>query len=248
MNTGGKQAYVIQRTVPTLAWGREGGGFHTRISLFNYYSLLSEDPPVSSRACIYLFDEDGREAGRKERTLGPREQWQFDLSSAVGDFQGSVAVQLIPDPFPQLRHERYVGTLFFATYWDAAGHYDYTHETDRMRFDDDESVQYESTPIPTSPSVEMSVILQSNYFGADADLCDPCCEVVVKGANGETLAEETLDLAPRSSRIVGLEAVLPDWRRRLGGQGGSVHVKGRHINQPMTFIRHASGDFNIHHF
>jgi hypothetical protein len=246
--TAGKARYVIERTVPTLIWGREDGEFHTRVSLFNYYSLLFEDRPVTSRAYVYLFQEDGSEVGRFDQVLPLHGQWQFDLSTVIRDFQGSVGVQLVPDYLPPLSHARYLGALFFATYWDARGHCDFTHETDRMRFEDDRRFQYEPATIPTSPQVEMSIIVQNSFFGANPAECDPRLTITVKNATGKTLLDRTLELGLRASRLIPLAELLTDYRQRLGGQVGSVHVKGRHINQPLTFLRHASGDFNVHHF
>jgi hypothetical protein len=244
----GKSRFVVGRTVPTLAWGREGGGFHTRISLFNYYSLLFEDRPVRCRGRIYLFDERGREAAAVERELGPLEQWQFELGSAVSSFQGTIAVQLIPDWLPDLKHDKYVGTLFFAVYRDEAGHCDYTHETDRMRFEDDGKEQYESTAIPTSEDLDFSIVVQNSYFGDDEGKCDRTFDVQMRDAAGRPLLETTLELGPRESRVIPLSQLGPDVRAGLAGRPGSVHVSGRHINQPLTLQRHRDGDFNIHHF
>ena len=94
--------YVINRTVPTLVWGREDDDFHTRISLFNYYSLLFPDQSVRAIAHLYLFGEDGQELGHVQKTLNPLQQWQYDLSKTSTRFQGSIGVQLVPDYLPSL--------------------------------------------------------------------------------------------------------------------------------------------------
>lgn len=240
--------YVINRTVPTLVWGREDHQFHTRISLFNYYSLLFQDRPVHAVAHIYLFADDGRERGHVEKPLAPHQQWQCDLATMTNDFQGSIGVQLVPDYLPPLKHERFLGTLFFATYWDAQGHCDFTHETDRMRFEGDSRIQYEPAAIPTSENVDMSIVVQNSFFGKDAARCDRSWSVEIRDGFGNRLAYKSFSLEPRASIVMPLEEVLPDYRQRLRGRVGSIHVKGRHINQPLTFVRHRSGDFNIHHF
>jgi len=244
----GKARFVRGRTVPSLIWGSEGPDFHTRISVFNYYSLTFADRPVTSQAYVYAFDENGRELGVAQRELGPLEQWQVELSAIAGAFQGLVAVQLVPDYLPPLKHERYVGTLFFATYWDAAGHMDFTHETDRMRFEDDSAELYWSTLIPSSERIDTSIIVQNSFFGEQRDGCDSAVEIEVRSASGRTLLDRTLELAPRESRVLALSSLLPEGRGRLGAAPGSVHVRGRHINMPMTLLRHSSGDFNVHHF
>lgn len=240
--------YINTRTVPSLIWGCEDDEFHTRISIFNYYSLLFGDRSINSKCYIYLFSENGEQVGRFEKDIGPFEQWQFNLSSVVGQFQGSIGVQLVPDYLPPLKHERFLGTLFFATYWDAQGHCDFTHETDRMRFEQDSRIQYEPAAIPTSENLDMSIVVQNSFFGEDVSQCDRSWEVEIRDSAGKRLVHKSLTLAPRASVIVPLSELLPDYRRRLGGRAGSVHVKGRHINQPLTFVRHRSGDFNIHHF
>lgn len=240
--------YVIDRTVPTLIWGREDPQFHTRISLFNYYSLLFPDRSVHGIAHLYLFGEDGQERGHLQKSLDPYQQWQCNLSEVTKEFQGSIGVQLVPDYLPPLKHERFLGTLFFGTYWDAQGHCDFTHETDRMRFEQDSRMQYEPAAIPTSENLDMSIVVQNSFFGEDVSQCDQSWEIEIRDSVGKQLFHKSFTLAPRASVIVPLEELLPDYRRRLGGRAGSVHVKGRHINQPLTFVRHRSGDFNIHHF
>lgn len=240
--------YVINRTVPTLVWGREAPDFHTRISLFNYYSLLFPDQNIRAMAHLYIFGEDGKELGHVQETLNPLQQWQYNLSQALGDFQGSIGVQLVPDHLPSIKHDRFLGTLFFATYWDTQGHCDFTHETDRMRFEQDSRIQYEPAAIPTSHNLELSIVVQNSFFGEDDSQCDRSWEVEIRDSAGEQLMRRSLTLEPRASIVVPLEDLLPDYRRRLGGRAGSIHVKGRHINQPLTFVRHSSGDFNIHHF
>ena len=240
--------YVLDRTVPTLIWGREDDSFHTRISLFNYYSLLTEDRPVESTAHVYLFDEQGQEVARATHQLAPLGQWQCRLSDLVTRFQGSVGVQLVPHTMPPLRHQKYVGTLFFATYWDAQGHADFTHETDRMRYQDDHRIQYEPAVIPSSPSVDVSVIVQNSYFGEDPAQCDGTFHVDIRRGDGTSIYRKSFALRPRASVVLPLSELVPDLRSQLKGQPGSVHVSGRHINQPLTLSRHAAGDFNIHHF
>jgi hypothetical protein len=240
--------YVIQRTVPTLIWGREDESFHTRVSIFNYYSLLIEDRPVTSTAHIYLFDESGREVAHATQVIGPLGQWQCGLSSLIDRFQGSIGVQLVPDFLPPLKHQKYLGTLFFATYWDDKGHADFTHETDRMRYGDDHRVQYEPTVIPSSPSLETSIIVQNSYFGADPSECDKVFHVDLRRSDGTSIFRKSFTLEPRASVVLDLNELVPDVHRVLAGKPGSVHVSGRHINQPLTWSRHASGDFNIHHF
>lgn len=245
---GGASPYSINRTIPTLIWGREADGFHTRISLFNYYSLLIEDRPVHANAYAYLFTEDGREFGRFERKLEPLQQWQFELSSVTRAFQGTVAVQLVPDSLPALKHQKYVGTLFFATYWDDQGHCDFTHETDRMRFAADRHNQYEPAVIPSSKDLEMSVIVQNSFFGEDPSDCDPYFAVELRDHRGKSLIQKRMSLGPRASSVLPLRDLFPNYQVRLAGEVGSIHIRGRHINQPLTFLRHRSGDFNIHHF
>ncbi|MGH7257825.1 MAG: hypothetical protein ACREIM_05555 [Nitrospiraceae bacterium] len=241
-------SYVISRTVPTLAWGQEAPQFHTRISLFNYYSLLFQDRPVHAVAHLYLFAEDGQERAHVQKPLDPYQQWQCDLATVTNDFRGSIGVQLVPEYLPSLKHDRFLGTLFFATYWDEQGHCDFTHETDRMRFEQDVRVQYEPAAIPTSDNVEMSIVVQNSFFGEDETKCDRSLDVEIRNGAGKRLVYKSLSLAPRASVVIPLEELLPDYRQLLHGQAGSVHVKGRHINQPLTFVRHRSGDFNIHHF
>ena len=240
--------YVIDRTVPTLIWGREDSQFHTRISLFNYYSLLFPDQSVHVTAHLYLFGENGQEQGHVQRTLNPLQQWQCDMGEVSKEFQGSIGVQMVPDYLPPLKHDRFLGTLFFATYWDAEGHCDFTHETDRMRFDQDSRVQYEPATIPTSENLELSIVVQNSFFGEDESNCDRSWDVEIRDAEGQQLLHKSLNLAPRASVVIPVGELLPDYRRQLGGRAGSVHVRGRHINQPLTLVRHRSGDFNIHHF
>jgi hypothetical protein len=240
--------YVINRTVPTLVWGREAPDFHTRISIFNYYSLLFPEQDVRAVAHVYLFGEDGQELGHVQETLNPLQQWQCDLAKVSTEFQGSVGVQLVPDYLPPLKHDRFLGTLFFATYWDLQGHCDFTHETDRMRFEQDSRMQYEPAAIPTSDNLDVSIVVQNSFFGKNESQCDRSWDVEIRDAEGKQLSHRSLTLAPRASIVIPLEDLLPDYRRRLGGRAGSIHVKGRHINQPLTFVRHRSGDFNIHHF
>jgi hypothetical protein len=248
MNQHAKSDYIIGCTVPTLIWGRESEKFHTRVSLFNYYSVLNEKESISSQAYVYLFLENGTPAGRYEKMLRPLEQWQFELSSAIPTFQGTIAVQLIPNSMPSLKHDRYVGTLFFATYWDDQGHCDFTHETDRMRFETDRKLQYEPAVIPTSPDIEMSVIVQNSFFGHNVKKSDGRWSLEIRDHAGTVLVNHEGTLAPQASKVLAIQDLLPDYRKSLGGRPGSVHVKGRHINQPLTFMRHISGDFNIHHF
>jgi hypothetical protein len=238
--------YIVDRIVPMLIWGREDGDFHTRVSLFNYYSLLFPDRNVSATARVFLFDHQGCAAATAERLLKPLAQWQFDLADVVSSFQGTVAVQLIPDYIPRLEHRAYVGTLFFTTYWDGHGHCDFTHETDRMRFEDDARIQYDATAIPRSPFVDLSVILQNSFFGSDVARCDPSVSIEARDDGGEVMARRRLSLPPRGSTLLPLGELVPDERARRRAR--SLHVRGRHINQPLTFIRHASGDFNLHHF
>jgi hypothetical protein len=117
-----------------------------------------------------------------------------------------------------------------------------------MRFEQDSRMQYEPAAIPTAENLEMSIVVQNSFFGVDESQCDRSWEVEIRDSAGKQLMQQSLTLAPRASVVIPLRELLPDYRHQLAGRAGSVHVRGRHINQPLTFMRHRSGDFNIHHF
>lgn len=43
---------------------------HTRLCIYNYYSELYPDVKTGATACMWFFDQSGREVGRREEHLG----------------------------------------------------------------------------------------------------------------------------------------------------------------------------------
>ena len=94
----------------------------------------------------------------------------------------------------------FLALFFFATYWDTQGHCDFTHETDRMRFEQDSRIQYEPAAIPTSHNLELSIVVQNSFFGEDDSQCDRSWEVEIRDSAGEQLMRRSShwNLGPQS--------------------------------------------------
>jgi hypothetical protein len=240
----GEGGWVRERVVPTLMWARETTGFHTRIEAANYYSLLWPERDVVATLLVDFIDERGELVGQHEQTLGPAQHAHVETKSVVPEFEGTVAVRLVPDPPAEHAH-RYLGTLFFATWYDDAGHVQFSHESNRMTFDADESARTFLSPgTIVRPEIAFEFVLQNTYYG-DGDIVSDV-DLALLDFDGRVLASTGHAMAPRTSSVLGLE-VFGDGAQRARGSV-AVRVTGRHLNHPFTFIHHRNGDFNIHHF
>ena len=240
----GEANWVRERVVPTLMWGREDGTFHTRVHIANYYSLMGGEEPVSAIALVDLVDADGTVVGSIERPLEPEQHLQLDVRDVVSSFEGTIAVRLLPNPPPAHSH-RFIGTLYFVSWFDDLGHVQFSHEQNRMTFEQDVSERTFLSPgVLLRSEVQLCFIVQNSYFGAEP-LADDTIEVAVLDDRGNELGTRRMQLPARTSRVIDVESVAPGLAPH---QSIAVRVKGRHLNHPFTFVRHASGDFSIHHF
>ena len=242
----GEAFWVRDRIVPTLMWGRERGPFHSRVHVANYYSLLRPDDRIEATVVIDLIDSVGAHVASYQQELGPEEHVQVEVSALVPEFEGTIAVRLLPHTSIEHSH-RYLGTLYFVSWYDDAGHVQFSHEQNRMTFDVDQPVRTFLSPgIFLRPELTVSAVLQNNYFGA-APLPTEDVELALVDVDGTELAVETVRLPARHARVFPLAELFPD---AIGRERGTVAVRarGRHLNHPFTFVQHANDDFSIHHF
>jgi hypothetical protein len=240
----GEANWVRERVVPTLMWGREDGAFHTRVHVANYYSLMGGDGPVTATALVDLVDTGGAVVAAYEHRLEPEQHLQLDLRDLVASFEGTIAVRLLPTPAPQHSH-RFIGTLYFVSWFDDHGHVQFSHEQNRMTFEQDVNERTFLSPgVLLRPEVSLGFIVQNSYFG-DEPLADDSIEVAVLDDRGNELGAKRLQLPARTSRVVDVDSFA---QGLASHQTVALRVRGRHLNHPFTFVRHTSGDFSIHHF
>jgi len=232
---------VRDRVAPTLMWGRVAPGFGSRVEIANYYSLLQPGADVRATATVDLISDDGVWVAGHSTELEPRQQVHLDLSELTDAFEGTIAVRLNPAALPDHPH-RYLGTLYFVTWHDDRGHVQFSHEQNRMTFEVENERNFLSPGIELRPELEVDVIVQSNYFGPRPPTHQDA-SITALSAQGERLGNTTATIPAGGSRRVPLASLAP------GHEGTvSVEVEGANLNHPFTFIRHVSGDFNIHHF
>ena len=224
--------YVINRTVPTLIWGREDDDFHTRISLFNYYSLLFPTR-LSARSLISTFGEDGQELGHVQETLDPLQQWQSDLSGKLRSFEAASVCNWSRTIFLPSNTIGILGTLFSPPIGIYRGIVILLMKQTGCVLSRIPGCSTNPPPFRRPTTLTLSIVVQNSFFGEDDSQCDRSWDVEIRDGDGKQLMRRSLSLAPRASIVVPLQDLLPDYRRRLGGRAGSIHVKGRHINQPL---------------
>jgi len=242
----GETFWVKDRIVPILMWGREGAGFHSRVHVANYYSLLKPDEAVAGTVLLDLISSNGDLVASEKFDLGPEEHVQVEVGSLLADFEGTIAVRLVPRA--ELAHpHRYLGTLYFVSWHDDDGHIQFSHELNRMTFDVENPVRtYFSPGIFLRPELAVNVILQSSYFG-DEPLPAEQISMALVDVDGKDLATASVSMPARTSKVVALTDLFQGAAERARGTV-AIRIRAARLNHPMTYISHANGDFNIHHF
>ena len=247
ISTGlGESFWVKDRIAPTLMWARERGSFHSRVHVANYYSLLKPDDRIRATAVVDLITSDGNHIASHQEELGPEEHVQVEVVDMEPDFEGTVAVRLLPHTSIEHSH-RYLGTLYFVSWYDDEGHVQFSHEQNRMTFDVEQPPRTFLSPgIFLRPELDVNFVLQNNYYG-DTPLVSEVVEVALVDADGVDLYKAEFRLPARNSRVLSIDDVFPGAAERARGTV-AVRARGSHLNHPFTFVNHANGDFNVHHF
>ncbi|MDT5269269.1 MAG: hypothetical protein QOH49_1455 [Acidobacteriota bacterium] len=246
--TAGPGEFIRNRFVPTSVYACERGGLHTRLCVYNYYSELFPDVKTGATAYMWFFDQSGREVGRREEHLGFRGQLRFEVSEVGEGFEGIAALSLVPDTLPEFKPQR-VGTGYYALYYDDAGHADFSHEWEAMKFE----------PGPSPPWIclvrpmlfpDTQLVVMSSYFGADGEAGRAEWVARLRNAHGAVVAEKQMPaLPPRGCARLPVNEVFPEARALAEREGTlSVEVQGSNIQGPFTYVRGPGGDINIHHF
>lgn len=240
----GEEHWVRDRIVPTLMWGREQSGFHSRVHVANYYSLLKPDEHPDATVIVDLINGGGNRVASHEGQLGPEQHLQLEVADLVSTFEGTIAVRLVPKQTLEHNH-RYIGTLYFVTWYDEAGHIQFSHEQNRMTFEPAGRPRtYLSPGILVRPELDIAFILQNSYFGAEP-MQNDSVEIALVDAGGRELAARQAQLPARTSTVLSLAETfgqLPVMDTI------AIRVRGNHLNHPFTFVSHANGDFALHHF
>ena len=245
---GGAQEFVRHRFVPTSVYAFERGGLHTRLCVYNYYSELYPDVTTGATACMWFFDQSGREVARREEHLGYRGQLRFEVSEVRRDFEGIAALSLVPDTLPDFKPPR-VGTGYYVYYYDDEGHADFSHEWEAMKFEPSGSAPWLCLVRPLLfPDTQL--VVMSSYFGPDADAGRSEWVARLRNAHGAVVAARKMPpLPPGGSARLHVGEVFPDVRGLAEREGTlSVEVQGSNIQGPFTYVRGPGGDINIHHF
>ncbi len=239
---------VRERFVPTVVYACEGSGFHTRLCLYNYFSEIYPDVKSGATARLWFFDQSGNMVAHREERLGYRGQLQFDLSALGVEFEGTAAVAMVPDTVPEFRH-RGVGTGYYVFYQDDAGHADFAHEWEAMRFEPSEAHPWLCVIRPAQHP-DTQIIVLNAYYGLDDRAGLARWHIRLRASDGQSLAERDMPpLPPRASCRVELREQFPDFDRLCQKHPTiAVEVWGTNIQGPFTRVRTPSGDFNIHHF
>lgn len=239
---------VSHRFVPTVVYVREGGGLHTRICLYNYFSELFPDVRTGAIAHLWFFRHDGTLVAHREIALGYKGQLQFEVAELGVEFEGTCGVAMVPETLPEIRHKG-VGTGYYVYYHDDAGHADYSHEWDPMKFAPTTSPPWICVVRPRLfPESELVVL--NAYYGDDPEAGVSRWTIRLRDAQGKVLAERAMPpIAARGCARVALADAIPELAA-LAERHGTVAVEAQGTNMmgPFTFVRAASGDFNFHHF
>jgi len=248
MQSVGPEEFVRERFVPTVVYVRESKGFHTRLCVYNYFSELFPDVRTGATVYVWFFTQSGKVAGTREFHLPYRGQLQYDLAELKEDLEGTAGLSMVPDTIPEFRARR-AGTGYYVFYYDDAGHADFSHEWEPMRF---ERMQSEPWLCVIRPLLfpDTELIVMSAYYGMDEVEGSTEWTVRIRNSQGTVLAERKMTpIPPRGSIRLPLHAIFPDVSA-IARQAGTIGIEavGSNIQGPFTFIRSRSGDFNIHHF
>jgi hypothetical protein len=142
-----------------------------------------------------------------------------------------------------------VATGYYALYYDEAGHADFSHEWDPMRMIPMESAPWICVVRPLL-LVETEIIVMNSCFGVSGEAGASRWSARLRDGQGRVLAETPMpDIPPRGSARVGLSQVFPNVRELASSAATlAFEATGCNIMGPFSFVRSASGDFNIHHF
>lgn len=239
---------VQHRFVPTVVYVREDNDFHTRISIYNYFSELFPKVQTGATANLWFFDANGQVVAERQFALPFRGQLQYELSELGRAFEGTAGASLIPETIPEFKHEG-VGTGYYVSYYDTRGHADHSHEWGHMRFRSSMSPPWICTVRP-NVTPDTSLILMNCYYGTDPTEGSMRCSITLRNGQGQALATRELSaVPPRGMTRVHVQTLFPDIEKHASRETTlSIEVTGTNMQGPFTFVRAPNGDFNIHHF
>lgn len=240
---------IVDRFVPTIIYVRENGGFHTRVCAYNYFSELFPDVKTGATAHLSFFDSAGQVIGYRSIHLEYRGQLQFDAAELGVPFEGTAGLSLVPDTVPEARHDRLVGTGYYAYYFDDAGHADTSHEWDAMTFKKTQSSPWICLMRPLL-FPEAQIIVMSAYYAGDETEGRGEWNAAVRNGQGAILSRRDMPSLPARGCVrTSLRDMFPDIAQLAEREGTvSVEVNGTNIQGPFTWVSVPGGDFNIHHF
>ncbi len=243
-----EEELVVSKFVPTVVYVREDSLLHTRLCIYNYFSELFPSDRSGAQVSIWFFDQTGATLARRLIPIPYRGQLQFDLKLLDFEFEGTAGVALIPNTIPEFTHKG-VGTGFYVYYYDDAGHADFSHEWDAMRF---KPIKAEPWTCVIRPLLvpETDLIVMNSYYGCDQSQGTANWSARIRNKHGKVVCEKAMPpLPPRSSVRLPISKIFPDvLDLAKAHQTIAIEAVGTNIMGPFTYVKAPSGDFNIHHF
>lgn len=241
----------------TLHWATARDGFGSTLAIFNYLGFAFGGLPpekTDAEVGVRFFGEDGQELAPYRTPLATGRSLHLSLGRIHPGFQGIVAVALTPAGRIGRRRavpgaaQRPIATSFFMLYERQGGFRDMSHELfiagrNPARSD----VEWATTLFLDEP-LDPSVVIMNNRLSSKDPLCRSNVTLRLYDLRGKAITESaTFELPPGGSRVLALRDAFPGFDR-TSQQQVIATVTGRNLEQPMSFHRHASGDFNVHHF
>ena len=239
---------VAHRFVPTIVYVREEASFHTRLCIYNYFSELFPQVKTGATVHLWFFDRNGACVARQTVPLAYRGQLQFDVRELGIQFEGAAGVSMVPETLPQFTHSG-VGTGYYVLYYDDAGHADFSHEWEHMRFRASDSVPWICVVRPRLVP-DTQLVVMNRYYGTDAEEGTARWSATLRNGAGQVLATTNMPpIPPRGLVRLRLDEMFADIATHADReQVLSVEANGRNIQGPFTLVHARNGDFNIHHF
>jgi hypothetical protein len=243
--------------VETIHWATARDGFESILTIFNYLGFAFGNlapERTDAELAVRFFCEDGHELTPYKGQLPTGRSLHLPVGQIHPSFQGIVTVAMTPHGRMERRSarpgvpQRPIATSFFMLYERAGGFCDMSHELFiALREPNRQPVEW-ATVLFMEDDLDPAVVVMNNRpFGKEPD-CQADIALRLFDLDG-TAATEAMEfrLPPGGSRIVRLGDAFPAFIAS-GRDRVIATVTGCNIEQPMSFHRHASGDFNLHHF
>ena len=252
---------IINDYIATNHFAINNSEFRSVINIFNYYGFaFKEAKPIETDSMVYIhfYDEEGNYKKIIKKEIKTGESLHIDTNLECPNFRGLISTHMVPNgkmkriSYKEGTIQRSISTSYFVMYERFNKFRDFSHELYPVSSNIDKMESEWMTMIYLRDNLESSIIIMNKCPNQKGENFKSALTIELYDNKFSFIKSiENLQLNPGGSKIIDISDVIKDsTNKNLFSKLENiiVKVKGKNIEQPMSFNYHSSGDFNIHHF